>query len=306
MEDVVTDPIEVLLPGGANVDFTAIQMAVSGHVETAARPAQATIVAIGPPERLIGAADALAAVSDTGGVRAILISAGSNPEPPARVAGSTVAIAGLAPPFINNAVAALRLSSLPTLVWWRGGSPEMLEDLADLADRLVLDEDDPDEGWAHALSFAERTAFSDIRWARLTRWRALMAHFFDIPEVLAAAASFNRLRIAGADRIAARLFAGWLQSSTLRDEFRIELAAGRRDAPIEEIEIGDGGQRIALRLAASGRCVQTNAVVHGHKGVSRTVALGDQSLTTLIKEELRIRSRDAAFERAVRAALSIS
>ena len=47
----------------------------------------------------------------------------------------------LAPRYLNNAVAALRLSSLPALVWWRGGSLDALDDLADLADRLVLDTD---------------------------------------------------------------------------------------------------------------------------------------------------------------------
>ena len=40
-----------------------------------------------------------------------------------------------------------------------------------------------------------------------------MAHFFDIPEVLAAAAEFSRLTIAASDRMSARLFAAWLQSS---------------------------------------------------------------------------------------------
>jgi glucose-6-phosphate dehydrogenase assembly protein OpcA len=302
----VIDPMEALLPGGAALDFADIPSAVSGRHEKVARPAQATIVAIGSTDRLAGAVNALAAVAEIEGVRAILISTGTNLQPTARVAGSTVAIGGLAPAFINNAVAALRLSSLPTLVWWRGGSPEMLEEIADLADRVILDEEDPDDGWTRALSLAERSAFSDIRWARLTRWRALMAHVFDIPEVLAAAPSFNRLRIAGADRIAARLFAGCLQSSNLRQDLQIELTDGRREAPIEEVELGDGDQRVTLQLAASGGCVQTTAIVNGHECSSRATALGDQSLTSLIKQELRIRSRDAAFERAVRVALSLS
>jgi hypothetical protein len=40
--------------------------------------------------------------------------------------------------------------------------------------------------------------------------------------------------------------------------------------------------------------------VRGHRSASRLVSLTDQSLTGLITEELRIRARDAAFERALR------
>ena len=116
-----------------------------------------------------------------------------------------MALHGLTPAFFNNAVAALRLSSLPTLVWWRGGRPDTLDGLADLAERIVLDDDAPEPIWARAVTLFEDTAFSDLRWARLTQWRAMMAHFFDIPEVLAATSDFSRLTIAASDRMSARL-----------------------------------------------------------------------------------------------------
>ena len=86
------------------------------------------------------AAEALQSLGDAGTVRGILISEGDSAAPPARVAGNTVALHGLKPAFFNNAVAALRLSSLPTLVWWRG-RPDTLDGLAGLAERIVLDDD---------------------------------------------------------------------------------------------------------------------------------------------------------------------
>ena len=61
-----------------------------------------------------------------------------------------------------------------------------------------------------------------------------------------------------------------------------------------------------LQLASSGTCVKTAAHVEGHAGASRTVALGDQTLAALIAEELRIRSRDLAFERALVAAEGVA
>ena len=138
---------------------------------TTARALTGTVVVVGAAERLQPAADALARVGESVGLRSILISEGEQSAPPAKVDGDTTFILGLAPRFLNNVVAALRLSSLPALVWWRGGSAEALEDLADLADRVVLDVETPEDVWQRAESIFQRTAMTDIRWTRLTRWR---------------------------------------------------------------------------------------------------------------------------------------
>jgi glucose-6-phosphate dehydrogenase assembly protein OpcA len=294
-----------LLPAGAPVSFNRIgeAMALGTCQQSGATPMRAlvaTVVAVGPTDRLGAAAEALQALGDAGTVRGILISEGDTAAPPARVAGNTVALHGLKPAFFNNAVAALRLSSLPTLVWWRGGRPDTLDGLAELADRIVLDDDAPEPIWSRAAGLFEECAFSDLRWARLTQWRALMAHFFDIPEVLAAAADFSRLTISASDRMSARLFAAWLVSSIeLQDGFAVELIDGSADAPIEEIRLGDHQQELAVRLAGHRTCLETEVSVKGHRSASRLVSLEDQTLTGLLTEELRIRARDAAFERAL-------
>ena len=131
-----------------------------------------------------------------------------------------------------------------------------------------------------------------------------MAHFFDIPEVLAAAADFSRLRIAASDRQSAHLFAAWLRSSIqFREGFTVDLSEGSQGTPIDEIRLGDGGmepaQELVVRLAAHRTCLETEVAVRGHRSASRLVPLGDQSVTGLITEELKIRARDAAFERAL-------
>jgi glucose-6-phosphate dehydrogenase assembly protein OpcA len=156
--------------------------------------------------------------------------------------------------------------------------------------------------WAQVPALAEKTAVSDLRWARLTRWRALMAHFFDLPDVLAAAARLRTLRVEGSDPHAARLFAGWIASS-LRwppgQSYEFRERAG--DVPIASVALGDGSQELSLRLASTGTCVETGARVSGVDAASRIVSLGDQGLPALIGEELRIRARDLAFERAIAA-----
>jgi glucose-6-phosphate dehydrogenase assembly protein OpcA len=305
MEDAVSDtPAGHLLENGAEVRFSEIEAALGRVTVPEGRRASglaltATVVVVGPPERLTEAADALTQLSDIA-IRAILISYGDSATPVVRVAEHAVALDGLTPHYLNNAVAALRLSSLPTLVWWRGGAPELLDGLANLADRLVLDAEDPQPVWARVGALAERAATSDLRWTRLTRWRALTAHFWDIPEMRAAAGGFNRLQIVGSDLHAARLYAAWLVSTLKWTPATLDVRERQGGPAIESVELGDGEQELTLRTASNGTCIETAARVRGHAGyVSRIVSFGDQGLSALIAEELRIRSRDLAFERAV-------
>ena len=295
-----------LLPDGVAVSFEDIESALTRNSSADAKRAAgmaltATIVVAGPPPQLAEAAKALSELTDAG-LRAVLISYGDNPAPMVHVSRQTVALEGLRPDYLNNAVAALRLSSLPTVVWWRGGRVAALRGLAALSDRLVLDTEDPREVWTAIDSLTERTAVSDLRWTRLTRWRALMAHFFDIADVRAAAAGFRELRIEGSDRDAAGLYAGWL-ASTLHwaEGVAFDMRQTPGAAPIEAVVLGDGSQELTLRLAANHTCVDTTARLHGRSTASRTVSTGKQDLAALIGEELRIRARDLAFERAVAA-----
>jgi len=287
LENVVSE----LLPGGAEVRFSDLP----GSPEAAI----ATVVIVAPRDRIREAADALTQAAEDSGLRAILIVADAEAPPRVLAAPAGILLEGLKPDYFNNAVAALRLSSLPTLVWWRGGSPDVLPGLAALADRLVLDALDPDAVWALVAQLAEQTAVTDVRWARLTRWRTLMAHFFDIPDIRDASHSFHTLEVRGADRHAGRLFAGWLLSS-LRPggDIDVRLTDAPGGSPIESVRLGNAERRLTLRLAESRTCVVTSVESDGGDD-SRIVSLGNQSLSALIAEELRVRSRDATFERSV-------
>ncbi len=309
MEDAVSPARhQRLLPSAVEVRFGEIESALAQLGQPSRglagpRALTATVVVIGPLARLFDAADALEHLSDRSGIRAILISNGQDPAPSVRLAGNAVAIQGLKPGFVNNAVAALRLSSLPTVVWWRGGPADTLDAVATLADRLVLDAENPQPAWRLVPTLARQTAVSDLRWTRLTRWRALMAQFFDVPEVRAISSSFQRLEMAGADPHSLRLFAGWLASSLgWTSSVSIDMQPAPSAAPIARVRLSSGEQELLLAVAPSGTCVETAAHVHGHAGASRVVPLGDQSLAALVGEELRIRSRDLAFERALASA----
>lgn len=301
----MSDPVDALLPGGADVPFDGIEAAQirlgAADPRHTSQALVATVVVVAARERLPEAAAALDELAEPSGVRAILIShGGTAASPRVRVSARSILVDGLKTGHLNNAVAALRLSSLPTLVWWRGGSPHVLDGLARLADRLVLDAPDPSAGWERVAALAEHTAVTDIRWTLITRWRSLTAHFFDSPGVCRDLACFDSLDIRGADRHTARLFAAWLRSSVRwPNGLNVRIDDVTKGAPLESIRLAGGGRALTLTLAPSRACINSSADLAHNAAASTVVALGDQRLPALLGEELRIRSRDAAFERAV-------
>jgi len=265
----------------------------------------ATVIVIGKSDRVNEAADALDALRDRGAVRRVLISEGTKTQASPDEQDTTIRIEGLSPRYVDNAVAWLRLSSLPAVVWWRGGAADALDRLAHLADRLVLDTDPPDDMWGRAPALFEQTALTDLRWSALTRWRAALAHLVDLPHMRDALPSFRRLEIAAPDRAAARLFAGWLRSSlerVARLEVRIDAASARGPAPLTRVRMTGSGPGLTLQVHEDGMCLE--AAIDGAAG-ARMVPLGDGSLASRFVEDIGVRTRDAAFERALVAAMEI-
>jgi hypothetical protein len=304
--------VEGLLPDGRDVPFAEIEVTVARIVRDGrrkrghARALTATVIVVAGPERLVAAADALEQLGESGGVRAILIAEGEHPAPLARVTETAIAINGLAPRYLNNAVAALRLSSLPAVVWWRGGSVEALDDLATLADRLVLDTIEPDTVWARADTLFERTGLTDLRWTCLTRWRAAIAHLFDLTSVRRGAASIRTLSIETTDGCAARLLAGWLKGRlgwTSAVQIEIRVVKGSGPTPLVGVKLAGEAFGMSLRVRPGHACI--DATVDGVESTARVVPLGDGTLSSLIGEELGVRTRDLAFEQALVAAREI-
>ncbi len=115
----------------------------------------------------------------------------------------------------------LLISDLPVFLRWRGeppwGAPE-LEQLVDLTDRLVVDStewDDVPYPYRNLAQLFERTAVSDIAWARTSRWRALLASLW--PGI----ADVRTIRVHGT-AAQAHLLHGWLSSRLGRDDISLE------------------------------------------------------------------------------------
>jgi glucose-6-phosphate dehydrogenase assembly protein OpcA len=189
--------------------------------------------------------------------------------------------------------------------WWRVPATDPLRELAVLVDRLVLDVADPLPQWRGVPAIARLTAVSDLRWARLTRWRDLLAQYFDMPEIRRLDAPFQRVSMSGQDAPTMGLFAGWLKSRLPGGgALEVDRRAGG-EAALERVElVGEAGCVTLSRLPHSS-CVQTTIESRARSTSTRIVPAGDTRAEVLLRGELRIRSRDIAFEDAAREASAL-
>ena len=173
-----------------------------------------------------------------------------------------------------SVVAPLLLADLPDFLRWRGplpfGEPE-LEQLVDLADRLIVDSiewPDPEDAFSLLPELFDRTAVSDIAWARGEAWREAIARLW--PGV----ADATTLRVAGPTGDAL-LLVGWLGSRLGRE---LELL----HEPAGEVEL----------VEVDGRPVEP-------------FRLEPKSPSDLLSDQLDVFSRDRIYEEAVRSFSSV-
>jgi Glucose-6-phosphate dehydrogenase subunit len=164
----------------------------------------------------------------------------------------------------------LLLPDLPVFLRWRGRPPfgsDVLDDLVEVVDRVVVDSREWNAVRAGLRSLAqlfERTAVSDIAWARTLHWRVEVARLW--PGV----ADARELRVTGPES-EALLLVGWLRSRLGRD---IELA----HEPADDV----------ARVAVDGEDVPPPREPR-------------RSASDLLSDELDRFSRDRVYEAAVRA-----
>jgi hypothetical protein len=170
-----------------------------------------------------------------------------------------------------SVVQPLLISDLPVFCRWRGEPPfgaVELEQLVDVADRLIVDStewDDLPYAYGKLATLFERTALSDIAWARTERWRRLLASLW--PDI----AGVGTIRVRGT-LAQAYLLVGWLRSRLGRD---IELQHVEAER-LEGVDLD---------------------------GEPAPLPPGDPpQASDVLSEELEKLSRDPAFEDAARAA----
>jgi glucose-6-phosphate dehydrogenase assembly protein OpcA len=126
----------------------------------------------------------------------------------------------------------LLISDLPVFLRWRGEPPwgaQELDQLVGVTDRLIVDSTEWDDlpfPYRRLAELFDRTAVSDIAWARTSRWRALLATLW--PDI----ASVATVRVTGTSA-QALLVAGWLRSRLGRDDIELDHVEAPRLEGIE-------------------------------------------------------------------------
>jgi glucose-6-phosphate dehydrogenase assembly protein OpcA len=253
-----------------------------------------------------------------------------------QVCAEQVTIHAEGPParHLESLAGPLLIPDLPVFLWYPGEfSPRSLEfaAMADLADRIIVDSAASENHEACLREIAaliedpEMPAIGDLQWVGLSPWRSLLADTFGAPE---RAGDLEKIESAevlyapgGENR--ALLLVGWL-ASTLgwKPESRngggqniefsgpsgrisVVLSPDSPDARMRRIRLYSPEYSFQVSRHRELSDVRTT-VMRGDKLLAeRTVHLGSFDLGVLVREELRYRGRDEAYEGALRAAVGI-
>jgi hypothetical protein len=121
----------------------------------------------------------------------------------------------------------LLISDLPVFLRWRGEpawESQELDQLVRITDRMIVastEWDDLPYPYTRLAQLFDRTAVSDIAWARTSRWRSILASLW--PGI----ANVSSLRVHGTSA-QAFLLAGWLRSRLARPDIVLEHVEAQR------------------------------------------------------------------------------
>jgi len=259
----------------------------------------------------------------------------------------TITAAGSGVSDLPSTLAPLLLSDLPVYLWWRAvprmEDKALFRKLADISDRVIIDSSLFNEPHQDIVSMAKVlhdtprwTAISDLNWARLTAWRALLAGFYDVPEYRRYLDLLDQVVIeygapdANTVTIPPRalLLGGWLasrlgwqvcetQSPARPNEICFSCSADDgRAINVEfihskrEIEPGhiarvvlrsahDHSARFAVRRSADGKRIETSVSRGEQKTSQRVLSYEGLSESELIGREIEIVGHDRVYEQAV-------
>lgn len=250
---------------------------------------------------------------------------------------------------VPSALAPLLIADLPVYLWWRAipqrVDKEIFGRLSEISDRVIIDSalfNDPRGDLVNMAAVFRDTprwaALSDLNWARLTAWRALIAGFYDVPDHRAMLDRLNSVTIeyappssdAAAIPTRALLLGGWLASRlgwrlggpasgadakssafdyTVNDQkVRLEFVPTRREIEpghLAKVTLGSAANESALftvRRSADAARIETAVTLGEERKAQRVLGYEGLNESELIGKELEILGHDRVYEQAVLAA----
>ncbi len=255
-------------------------------------------------------------------------------------------------PELPSVALPLLVSDLPTFLWWRDTldtQEKLFQTFCDAADRLVIDSAEVDSPEATVTTVSrlyeegrhEDCGISDINWARLTSWRALLASFYDASRYRPALDRITEVTIdytspsgnAAAIAPQALLFAGWLMSRlgwqlahhaaerdatafsfyAVHEDRLIKFQLNRVDRPDirpgrlarAELATDMTGAGFTVIRHDNGRHLETRATMDGVEQPGRVLPVRNRSTAQLLGRELEIICNDNVYAEAVRVAAKL-
>jgi glucose-6-phosphate dehydrogenase assembly protein OpcA len=194
----------------------------------------------------------------------------------------------------ESVVLPLLAPDAPVVTWFHNAMPEKIayDPLGVLADRRVTESL---RGADPMVALKQRAADyapgdTDLSWARITSWRALIAAAFDSLEGTPKSAV-----VTGADSPPTALLVGWLRSKL---GIPVELKKAARD--IQEVNIKMKGDGPDTELVIRRRDERT-AVIHRADQAERVMPLAPRDLGDLLAEDVRRLDADEVYAEALSA-----
>lgn len=189
-------------------------------------------------------------------------------------------------------VTPLVLADSPIVVWWPGAAPKDVGEspLGELSQRRITDVQTARNPRAALTRMAKAyvPGDTDLSWARITRWRALLAAALD----QAPYESVTDVTVSGAsDSVSSDLLAGWL--------------AVRLRCPVKRARTAAGSDIVSVRLERESgpidvvRTSPTLATMSQPGQPVRRVSLLQPTTSQAMAEELRRLDRDDSYEEAL-------
>lgn len=254
-------------------------------------------------------------------------------------------------PELPSAALPLLVPDLPTFLWWHDDlefEDKTFLDFSNASDRLVIDSVDDRTSRSTLLSLARlfdegrhaQLGISDVNWARLTSWRALLASFYDPPCCKAALALVKEVKVEYSapehepDEIApqALLILGWLASrlnwqlvpeSVERgaNNLRLLIRHENRQIDVQLTRVArtdiKPGRLAKIELSAENNAnfvvlrdqrgihLETQVLLDGLAYPSRILPVRNRSTAQLLSRELEIISNDNIYAEAIQWAANL-
>jgi glucose-6-phosphate dehydrogenase assembly protein OpcA len=218
-------------------------------------------------------------------------------------------------PNVGPTLVGLTVPDLPVIFWCRHKAALRqaatrdqragLEAVLDLATKVIVDTEGESSSSAFQLISQLRgpgRAVADLEWARLTFWRQPIAQMFDNPARRTKFSDFHTIEIAHSDENPAPsvlYVAGWFSSvSKAKIVFKKEKGYGQG---LQRISLISGPETITFARTGP-ECMH----LYSTNGRERSYAYPEQTLDSLLNQELSVLGADPVFEAAFVCAVKFS